>query len=176
MAKGQSFRANVGVVVLNGQWQVLALDRIDKEALKEGIKKGKGQWQMPQGGLDDGEEPDMAWQRELYEEIGVKAEDVELLSRYPDWLVYELPKKDRDDPNVKAKQGRGQVQQWFFVRLKPGKQLRVDTDDLNEQEFAAYKWLPLGQLAEETWEIRRPLYFKLAMHLHKLRKQVPTTA
>ena len=55
-----------GIVVLNDKWEVLALERIDKDALeKTGTKKGTGQWQMPQGGLDEGEEPDEAWLREL---------------------------------------------------------------------------------------------------------------
>jgi len=94
MAEPQRFRANVGIVVLNGKWEVLALDRIDKDALKKGEKKGTGQWQMPQGGLDEGEEPENAWKRELMEEIHVSAEDVLLLGSYPEWLAYELPKED----------------------------------------------------------------------------------
>ena len=65
MAQAQFFRANVGIVVVNDDWQVLALERIDKDALRNGEKRGTGQWQMPQGGLDKGEEPEDAWKREL---------------------------------------------------------------------------------------------------------------
>src|SRR5215472_8030515 len=118
MAEPQRFRANVGIVVMNGKWEVLALDRIDKDVLKKGEKKGTGQWQMPQGGLDEGEEPEDAWKRELFEETKVAAKDVEHLGSYPEWLAYELPKEVRKKPAVKKKQGRGQVQKWFFVRLK----------------------------------------------------------
>jgi len=171
MGETQRFRANVGIVVVNEEWEVLALERIDKDALKIGLKKGTGQWQMPQGGLDEGEEPDHAWLRELHEEIHVNADDVTLIGHYPEWLAYELPRKVRDKPSVSAKQGRGQVQRWYFVRLRSAAPIRVETDDPKDQEFVAYRWMPLGQLAEETWEVRRPIYLKLALHLAGLRQE-----
>lgn len=170
MTEAQRFRANVGVVLINEQWQVLALDRIDKDQLKNvGVRMGRGEWQMPQGGLDEGEEPDHAWLRELNEEINITEQDVDLIGSYPDWLSYELPKEVRETPANKAKQGRGQVQKWYFARLKPTAVIRVETNDPEDQEFVAYKWLPLGQLAEETWEVRRRIYLKLALHLAELR-------
>jgi putative (di)nucleoside polyphosphate hydrolase len=171
MAQAQHFRANVGIVVLNERWQVLALERIDKEQARLGIKRGTGQWQMPQGGLDEGEEPYDAWQRELYEEIHVTREYADLIDWYPEWLAYELPKAEQEKPAVKAKHGRGQVQKWCFVRLKPSAVVGVETDDATDQEFFAYKWMTLGQLAEETWEVRRPIYLKLALHLAALRQR-----
>ena len=171
MAESQRFRANVGIVVLNERWDVLALERIDKGALERGVKTGSGEWQMPQGGLDEGEEPDEAWRRELSEEIQVEGGDVELIGRYPEWLAYELPKAVRDRPQVKEKQGRGQVQMWYFVRLRPGAVVKVDTKNPRDQEFVAHKWMPLGRLAEETWAVRRSNYLKLALHLAALRPQ-----
>jgi putative (di)nucleoside polyphosphate hydrolase len=166
MALAQTFRANVGIVVLNEKWEVLALERIDKEQLKKGVKNGTGEWQMPQGGLDQGEEPDDAWVRELKEEINVSKRDVELLCSYPEWMAYELPEDVRRKPEVQAKQGRGQVQKWYFVRLKSGVSIRLD---IGEQEFFTYRWMALGKLAEETWEIRRLIYLRLAVHLAGLR-------
>ena len=170
MAEPQRFRANVGIVVLNGKWEVLALDRIDKDALKKGEKKGTGQWQMPQGGLDEGEEPENAWKRELMEEIHVSAEDVLLLGSYPEWLAYELPKEVRAKPDVQAKQGRGQVQKWFFVRLKDGAKIVLEPENPQNQEFFEHKWISLDALAEETWEVRRPIYRKLALHINVLKQ------
>ena len=167
MAGGQTFRANVGIVVLNEKWEVLALERIDKAQLKSGVKKGTGQWQMPQGGLDADEEPDHAWVRELKEEIDVDEEDVKLLGVYPDWLVYELPDAERKDPAVQAKHGRGQAQKWYFVRLKPTASIRLDRGD---QEFMAHRWMTLGHLAEDTWQVRRAIYLKLALHLATMRQ------
>lgn len=169
MPEAQTFRANVGIVVLNESWQVLALERIDKDQLKSGVKKGTGQWQMPQGGLDEGEEPKDAWLRELKEEIDVDEGDVELLGAHPEWLVYELPDTARKDARVRAKHGRGQAQKWYFARLKPNVSIRLDR---NDQEFITYRWMPLGQLAEETWEIRRTIYLKLAVHLGALRQRM----
>jgi putative (di)nucleoside polyphosphate hydrolase len=168
MAETQRFRANVGIVVLNAEWKGLALERIDKKQLKAGVKRGTGQWQMPQGGLDEVEEPDDAWVRELREEVGLRKKDVDLIGRYPGWLTYELPTAVREDPAVKAKQGRGQAQTWYFVRLRAGAAISVETDKPQDQEFVALRWVPLGQLAEETWEVRRPIYLKLALHLGEL--------
>jgi putative (di)nucleoside polyphosphate hydrolase len=161
MPQPQTFRANVGIVVLDDRWEVLALERIDKAT-----GGGTGQWQMPQGGLDEGEEPEQAWPRELMEEIHVGADGVELLGSYPEWLAYELPPEVRALPSAQAKQGRGQVQKWFFVRLKPGATIRLDTAD---QEFIRYRWMSLERLAEETWSVRRAIYRKLALHVATLR-------
>lgn len=169
MAESQYFRANVGIVVLNEKWEVLALERIDKDALNKGQKKGTGQWQMPQGGLDEGEEPEDAWKRELMEEICIGEEGVDLLGVYPDWLAYELPKEVRAKPEVRAKQGRGQVQKWFFVRLRDGAKIMLEPNDPKDQEFFDYKWMSLNDLAERTWEVRRPIYRKLAQHVNELK-------
>jgi putative (di)nucleoside polyphosphate hydrolase len=138
--------------------------------LKNGEKKGTGQWQMPQGGLDEGEEPETAWQRELMEEIHVSAEDVNLLGSYPEWLAYELPKETRVKPEVQAKQGRGQVQKWFFVRLKDGTKMLLEPEKPEDQEFFDHKWMSLDALAEQTWEVRRPIYRKLATHINVLKQ------
>jgi len=147
----QSFRANVGVVLVNSNGMVLALERCD-------IKYA---WQMPQGGLDEGEEPlDCAW-RELYEEINLTKQQAEMLRESPTWLAYELPKEAR-----KPKTGRGQVQKWFLFQFAG-----VDSDiDLSpahpgdEQEFCNWKWTTLRQLASETWEVRRHIYEQLITH------------
>ena len=81
MAKAQTFRANVGVVVADHAGRVLALSRAGRP----------GAWQLPQGGLDMGEEPEAAAWRELEEETGLDAEQVELVAEHPRWLTYELP-------------------------------------------------------------------------------------
>ncbi len=144
----QFFRANVGVVVARADGRVLALERIDQP----------DRWQMPQGGLDVGEEPAAASLRELQEETGLRAEQVELVAEHPDWLAYELPPARRRERN-----GRGQVQKWFLYRF-----LGSDDDiDLtpakgDRQEFRDFRWVDLGELAEEVWEVKRPIYRALA--------------
>jgi 8-oxo-dGTP pyrophosphatase MutT (NUDIX family) len=123
-----------------------------------------------QGGLDEGEEPEDAWKREMLEEIHVRAEDVDLLGFYPEWLAYELPKEVWANPDVQAKQGRGQVQKWFFVRLKDGTKIVLQPENPEDQEFFNHKWMSLDALAEQTWQVRRPIYRKLALHLNTLKQ------
>jgi len=142
--RSQFFRANVGIVVARADGCVLVFERTDKP----------GQWQLPQGGLDAGEEPTEASLRELQEETGITPELVELVAEHPDWLAYELPPGRR-----RSKTGRGQVQKWFLYRF-----LGSDADiDLSpprgeQQEFGAFRWVPMSDLLEEVWEVRRPIY------------------
>jgi putative (di)nucleoside polyphosphate hydrolase len=140
----QTFRANVGIAVARDDGLVLALERIDQP----------DRWQMPQGGLNVGEEPAEAALRELREETGLRPEHVELVAEHPDWLAYELPPGRRRDERA-----RGQVQKWFLyhfvgtdgdIDLRPAKGER--------QEFRAFRWVDLGELAEDMWEVKRPIY------------------
>ncbi len=140
----QTFRANVGIVVARADGYVLALERSDQP----------GRWQMPQGGLDVGEEPAAASLRELREETGLRPEQVELVAEHPDWLAYELPPARRRD-----KIGRGQVQKWFLYRfLGSDQDIDLTAPDGQRQEFRAFRWIDLGSLVEEVWEVKRPIY------------------
>lgn len=140
----QTFRANVGIAVARADGLVLALERIDQP----------DRWQMPQGGLNVGEEPVEASLRELREETGLQPEHVELVAEHPDWLAYELPPARR-----RNRRTRGQVQKWFLYRF-----LGTDDDiDLRppkgeRQEFKAFRWVEPAVLADEMWEVKRPIY------------------
>jgi len=154
VVSGQYFRANIGIVLINKQGDVLALER---------VPKGSGRWQMAQGGINELEEPRQSAKRELMEELGLDAHHLEFLDEYPDWLAYELPPSDR-----KAKHGRGQVQKWFLVRFI-GRDEDIDLSRYarqqnKEAEFGDLKWMPLTQLAKEAWQVRRPIYEKLASY------------
>jgi len=143
----QTFRANVGIAVARADGRVLALERVDQP----------DRWQMPQGGLNVGEEPVEASLRELKEETGLGPEQVELVAEYPGWLAYELPPARRRD-----RRARGQVQKWFLYRF-----LGTDEDfDLTppkgeRQEFKAFRWIDLAELADAMWEVKRPIYLAL---------------
>jgi putative (di)nucleoside polyphosphate hydrolase len=144
----QTFRANVGIAVARADGLVLALERIDQP----------DRWQMPQGGLNVGEEPAEASLRELREETGLQPEQVELVAEYPAWLAYELPPARRRDGRAS-----GQVQKWFLFRfLGTDEDIDLTPPKGERQEFRAFRWMDLAELAEGMWEVKRPIYLALA--------------
>lgn len=155
----QFFRANVGIILLNADGEVLALKRSGKD--------GAEAWQLPQGGVDELEEPREAAERELFEELGLEPGQMEFLREHPDWLAYELPPESRRaKPGGDAKHGRGQVQKWFLVRFV-GDERRIDLSRwarAHEEvpEFDRMQWTCLAEVAEHAWEPRRVIYRRLA--------------
>jgi len=144
----QYFRVGAGAVILNESGLVFATER-------KGIP---GAWQLPQGGLDHNEEPLQAVYRELFEETGIKKDDLELIEYYPEPLAYELPAELR-----KSKTGRGQVQYWFLFRHKGDE----NTIDLKSGvEASSWQWMPFGKLVDTVAEFRKPVYEKLYHRLH----------
>ena len=154
--RGQFFRANVGIAVLNASGEVLAFER-------EGYP---GSWQLPQGGLDAGEEPIDAARRELGEETGIRWDQVQLLGEHPEWLAYEL-----DVDKRQADSGRGQVQKWFYVRLvDPGTAIDVSRVDARKgtREFSAYAWMSFAELLGKTVQFRLGVYRHVAEYARTL--------
>ena len=141
--QSQTFRANVGAVIINANGLVLALER----------KQIPGSWQCPQGGLDESEEPQDAVLREVWEETGIEASHLELLTEISQWLAYEFPEEVRA-----SKAWRGQVQKWFLLRF-------TGTDDEitmgDGKEFRAWKWLPMDALILRVVDFKQPIYQEL---------------
>jgi putative (di)nucleoside polyphosphate hydrolase len=137
------FRAGAGAVIINGSGLVLALERA-------GLA---GAWQFPQGGLKGGEEPLEAAYREIDEETGIAAGELELLATASELLAYELPPEARSE-----KTGRGQVQYWFLFRFL-GEERSINVEQ--GEEFQAWQWLSFSEILKLTVGFRRPVYRRL---------------
>lgn len=133
------FRAGVGACIVNGAGAVLVLDRADVP---------QPAWQMPQGGIDPGEDAATAVAREVREETGL-APDAYRVEADTEWLAYELPRA-----HWSARIGRGQVQRWFLCRLS--------SDDVpvrpDGAEFRAFRWVAPREVLSLAAPFRRPLY------------------
>ena len=141
---GLPYRPCAGVVLINADGLVFAGQRIDMP----------GAWQMPQGGIDEGEDPRQAALRELTEETGVSPDKVEVLAETPGWVYYDLP------PELLGKvwKGRygGQRQKWVLMRfLGRDADIRIDTD---HPEFQEWRWMPAASLLENIVPFKRGVY------------------
>ncbi len=146
MPSKEFFRAGVGLAVIDSRGMVLAFERADR----------RGSWQLPQGGIERSEAPLDAARRELFEETRIAWDDVVVIDEHPVWLAYELPVDARS-----AKTGRGQVHRWFLARFDGSEaDICLDGDD-GSQEFVAWRWMRFDDLADLTWEVRRPVYRQL---------------
>jgi putative (di)nucleoside polyphosphate hydrolase len=136
------YRRGVGVALFNARGLVFAAERIDTP----------GAWQMPQGGLDKGEEPWPAALRELKEEIGTaRAERLQ----ETDWLRYELPLDLVS--HVWHGKYRGQEQKWFAARFT-GADTDIDLTADKHPEFRAWRWANLGEMPDLIVPFKRDLY------------------
>lgn len=148
------YRPCVGVMVLNHEGLVWAGRR-----LKEGNTEYSGSpllWQMPQGGIDKGEEPIEAAWRELYEETGIKS--ASLIEEAPQWLHYDLP-KDMLGIGLKGKY-RGQKQRWFAFRFEGDEsEIQINPPPAGHSaEFDQWAWKPMDELPNLIVPFKRDVY------------------
>jgi putative (di)nucleoside polyphosphate hydrolase len=142
------YRPCVGVMLINGEGKVFVGQRNDRF---------QDAWQMPQGGVDKGEDPRAAALRELWEETGVDAGLVEIVAESEGWIDYDLP----DELMGKIWKGkyRGQTQKWYLMRfIGSDEQVNIDTD---HPEFVSWKWQDAHKLAEEIVAFKRAVYEKI---------------
>ncbi len=153
--KELGYRPCVGVMVLNQAGLVWVGRRIDQNA---GELQGKGDWwQMPQGGIDDGEPPLEAAFRELYEETGIKRERVEFLKEASRPLTYDLPQSLIG--RIWGGQYRGQTQQWYALRfLGEDAQIDIGARDGLKAEFDAWRWVAIDDLMELVIPFKQHVY------------------
>ena len=139
------YRPAAGIMLLNREGRVFVAQRLDSSLEA---------WQMPQGGLDEGEDPAEGALRELEEETGIRRDLVEILARAPAELLYDLP----DDLLGKIWKGRfrGQVQHWFLARFL-GRDADVNIETA-EPEFRAWKWAEPSELPAMIVPFKKKLY------------------
>ncbi len=142
------YRRGVGVMLLNADKKVWVGRRIDNtdEA-----------WQMPQGGIDEGEEPWATALRELEEETSIPPHLAERISQCPERLRYDLPAELRGQ--LWGGKWKGQLQDWFLARfLGTDADIDIATAD---PEFNAWKWVDPADLPELIVPFKRDLYRRL---------------
>lgn len=139
------YRPCVGICLINPAGLIFAGQRRDSPSQA---------WQMPQGGIDDGENPRDAALRELWEETGISADLVEVLDKTKGWVTYDLP------PDLLGRvwggKYRGQRQKWFLMRyLGRDAQINIRTD---HPEFAAWKWIGAQDMLASIVPFKRAVY------------------
>ena len=148
------FRANVGIILSNSAGKVLWARR-----------SGQSSWQFPQGGIEKNESPEEALYRELTEEIGLHADDVELIGQTKGWLRYRLPNRfvrRRSSPLC-----IGQKQRWFLLRLQTNDEnIRLDLSQY--PEFDEWRWVSYWQPLKEIVFFKRKVYERALKELESL--------
>ena len=156
MIDSDGFRPNVGIMLANDQGQLLWARRVG----------GHDAWQFPQGGISAGETPEQALYRELYEEVGLSQDAVEVLGSTKGWLRYRLPRRF-------IREGQkplciGQKQKWFLLRLLEA-DAAVQLDQNEKPEFDHWQWVsywyPLNQVISFKREVYRRAMKELALPL-----------
>ncbi|MDG1936577.1 MAG: RNA pyrophosphohydrolase [Paracoccaceae bacterium] len=139
------YRENVGIMLINDQNMVFVGQRLDNY---------QDAWQMPQGGIDSGENAEDAAFRELEEETGIVKNLAQIEAVSKDWITYDLP----TELISKLWKGRyrGQKQKWFLMRFRgSNKQVNIET---SHPEFADWKWVVVSELEENIVEFKKAVY------------------
>lgn len=155
------YRTCVGMMLINERGLVFigrraGIERVDDQHV----------WQMPQGGVDPGEDTWFAAKRELYEETSVRS--IEKLAEISDWLIYDIPRTVAG----RAWKGRyrGQRQKWYAMRFT-GKDNEINIanpGDGHKPEFIAWRWEPMQNLTRLIIPFKRPVYERVVKEFASL--------
>lgn len=140
------YRPCVGITLINPQGMVFVGERLDN----------RGAWQMPQGGIDDGEDITAAAFREMEEEIGTR--NAQLLGMIDDWIYYDIP--TRTAQKLWNNKYRGQRQKWVAMSFT-GTDSDIRLDAFSHPEFAQWKWVPLAALLDHVVPFKRDVYSRV---------------
>lgn len=137
----QVYRPNVGIMLIDKNHRIIAGEVIHST----------NEWMMPQGGIDFGETPLQAMQRELVEETGIRFEETRLITEHPEWLNYHFRKPLEKDGVVFT----GQRQKWFLLEYNGPPPDAAKTKD---REFQHFKWVNPDWLMERTTQFKIGVY------------------
>lgn len=158
-----SYRPCVGIMVLNRLGQVWIGRRPDAQ----GEPEGPGAWwQMPQGGIDENEDPAKAALRELTEETSIRS--VAIIAESPGWYSYDLPSGLR--PRAWGGRYRGQKQKWFAMRFLGQDDEVVLERPGHKQEFDAWRWAGIDELEGLIVPFKREVYSQVVREFASLAK------
>lgn len=151
------YRPGVGAMIMNKDNRIWVGLRIDRHQIKISSVTQDEPWQMPQGGIDEGEDPYGALVRELEEEIGLTPAHYKIKAETPDWLFYDLP------PELQGKlwggKYRGQRQKWFLLDLIG------EDSDINlhtyHPEFEAWRWVKPSEVCDLIVPFKKEIYEKV---------------
>lgn len=152
MIDNEGYRSNVGMIIANGEGNVLWMRRTQQS----------DSWQFPQGGIDRGESPKEALFRELYEEVGLQKDQVKLVAQTRSWLRYRIPNhliRKRQKPRC-----IGQKQKWFLLKLScSADEIRFDCGE--KPEFTDWRWVSYWYPLNQVVDFKRDVYRKAMQEL-----------
>ena len=147
MSDEKHYRKNVGITLINNKQQIFIAKRCKQDV-----------WQLPQGGVDKNETILNAMFRELNEEIGLKKNHIEIISKMPQWLYYDIPETYRKQAN-KSKY-IGQKQLWFLLKLvSSDKNIKLDTYKIIE--FDKWQWVDYWYPLKKVVSFKKQVYKKM---------------
>ena len=150
----KKYRKCVGMMILNSNNEILVGRRIDHPS---------GFWQMPQGGIDENEDPEEAVWREMLEEIGTN--NAKIIKISDQWIKYEIPEKTLKTLPWGEKY-IGQQQKWFAFRFAgKDKEINVGTEN---PEFSEWKWAKINSIIDNIVPFKRLVYSKIIEEFKEL--------
>ncbi len=154
MIDAEGYRANVAIVMTNGQGKLFWAKRVGMDA-----------WQFPQGGIKPDETTEKAMYRELHEETGLQPDHVEVIGFTNGWLRYKLPKRFIRKNSSPLCIGQKQV--WYLLKLLANEShVKLDTSSI--REFDLWRWIDFWEPVKEVIEFKRPVYKKALMEFEPL--------
>lgn len=154
MIDENGYRLNIGIILCNEDNKLFWAGRA-----------GQGGWQFPQGGMKEGEDPDDAMYRELYEEVGLEPHHVEIIGRTGEWVRYDLPQRFIRYNSFPLCIGQKQI--WYMLRfLGDDEDVRFDRSE--RPEFDRFRWVDYWEPAFDVVYFKRNVYMQALTEMWSL--------